>query len=259
MTFTASVKPLRNVFACGKLRRWECHRLKYGARIILLRGNADLVGNTVFGRGNQILCRTYDSYHRENTQGHRQISSVAICQLTVDSRAYRFRYFITGATAAASTLLLLFLYLGVENYGIYNVNYRRGGILAYAAGLGNLTIIRRISAALKGADGAFTTKKNNLLFKHGNSLKLLTSSAAKAGFKGYLDKESYGYRVKALIKSYGINSDIGGADAGALCAHRRRMLYNLATEIGENNLYVLEAVSVATGIKDSVGLDTNVL
>ena len=71
---TRSVSLLRGVIRWTKFGSWECHMPKYAARIVTLSAYALLVGYAIFCCVNEILCRTYNSYYREDTKRNTQVS-----------------------------------------------------------------------------------------------------------------------------------------------------------------------------------------
>ena len=58
----------------AKFTYGKCHMTEHGTGILFAGFNAFLIGNTILSGLDQILCRTYNAYHRENTQGNRQIA-----------------------------------------------------------------------------------------------------------------------------------------------------------------------------------------
>ena len=149
------------------------------------------------------------------------------------------------------------LYLAVEYYGIYHLYYRDGNVLRRAARLGNCAIIGSVGIALEHAYVALSAEENYALFKNCNSLKFLTSSAAKTRLKGDLDVELDANGIKAAVELDRIDGNIGPGNAGILCPDVRGMLNDIVSEVGKQNLHVLEAVAVAAGIEDAICLDAN--
>ena len=74
--------------------------------------------------------------------------------------------------------------LNVEYYRINHLYNGNRNVFTRATELGDCAVIRCVWTALENTYVAFTSVKNNSLFKHRDSVKFLTSSAAQAGFKG---------------------------------------------------------------------------
>ena len=92
------------------------HITECSAGVIVIRGNAFLFGDTIFCCINNILCCSYESYYRENTQGNGNISSLGITEGSI----YRCGNSGGDIVAATATTAMLFglTNLCAENYGV---------------------------------------------------------------------------------------------------------------------------------------------
>lgn len=256
ITLAAEVKLWRNIAGRAEFCGRERHILKYRAGVILLGRYAFLVGNAVLGGADKILCGTNDANDREDAERDGEISSRAVNESAVDLCGDRLGNVIAAATAATAAVVSL-AHLGRENDGVYYLNDRRGHVLRRAYRLGDSAVVREIRTALEHAYVALSAKENYALFKNCNSLEFLASSAAKTRLKGDLDVELDADGVKAAVELDRIDGNIGPGDTGILCPDVRGMLNDIVSEVGKQNLHVLEAVAVAAGIEDAICLDAN--
>ena len=95
----------------AKFPHGKRHGSKYVAGIILLNRRAFLFGNTILGCGNQILCGTNDSYHREDSERNGQILAalpLVKAKRRIEAICYRMRELpiLAAATAAANVSYL---------------------------------------------------------------------------------------------------------------------------------------------------------
>ena len=246
----------RSIAGRAKFGGGERHASEESAGIILFIGHAFLIGHTVFTRIDQILSGTNDAHYRKDSDGNRQIASVAVAQRTVQIALYAVRN-ISATAAASAAGLLRIVNLAVQNQGIHHLYDADGHVLRGTAGLGERAIVRRIGIALEDAYVALSAVENDSLLHHGNSVKLLASSAAQASLKADFDIELDGNGVKAAIEFYGIDSDIGPGDAGVSCADIGGMLQQLVSVVGQNHLNVLKTVPITAGIQNAIGINAN--
>ena len=91
--------------------------------IILLAADTFLIRHTVFGGLYQILSRSYDTNHRENTERNGQITPIGIVKRSVDLMNHTPGNIIT-ATATTAARILVLVYLAVQNNGIHHLYNR---------------------------------------------------------------------------------------------------------------------------------------
>ena len=241
-------------FACG-----ERHRAEYVAGIILLNGGAFLFGDAILGCGNEILCGTNDSYHREDSERNGQILAalpLVKAKRRIEAICYRMRELPILAAATAAALGRLFKDFRSEKNGINGLNDCGWHILFAAIGLGAAA---KMIAGIAPEDLclALTTVKNHALFKHCNTFKLLRSAAADASLKGQLDIKAYVDGIKASVKLNGINGNVRGNNGCTLCADRPRMLQHLVAEFGKVDAYSFKAIAITTGIHYTACINAN--
>ena len=164
---------------------------------------------------------------------------------------------IKTATAAMTAGILCLMHLAVQNNGIDHLHDCLGNILPCTAGLGKRTVIRRIRRALKDADITLAAVHDHLFLLDRNALKFLASTAAQAGLEGDLDIKLNGHGIKAAVKANRIDADIRPGNARVFRAYVGGVLQNIVSEIGQKHLDILKAVTIPTGIQDSIGLDAN--
>ena len=187
---------------------------------------------------------------------NQEILKIAMAQSAVDLCGDRLGNVVAAATTATAAVISL-AHLGRENDGIYYLYDRRGHVLRRAYRLGDSAVVREIGTALEHAYVALSSEENYALFKNCNSLKFLTSSATKTRLKGDLDVELDADGIKSAVELDRIDGNIGPGNAGILCPDVRGMLNDIVSEVGKQNLHVLEAVAVAAGIEDAICLDAN--
>ena len=256
ITFAAEVKLWRNIAGRAEFCGRERHILKYRAGVILLGRYAFLVGNTVLGGTDEILRGANYANDREDAERDGEISSRSVNESAVDLCGDRLGDVVAAATTATAAVVSL-AHLGRENDGVYYLNDRRGHVLRRAYRLGDSAVVREIRTALEHAYVALSAEENYALFKNCNSLEFLASSAAKTRLKGDLDVELDADGIKAAVEFHGIDGNIGPGNAGILCPDVRGMLNDIVSEVGKQNLHVLEAVAIAAGIEDAICLDAN--
>ena len=256
ITLAAEVKLWRNIAGRAEFCSRERHILEDGAGVIFLGRYAFLIGNAVFGCVDEILCGANDANDREDAKRDGEISSRAVNESSVDLCGDRLGNVCT-ATAATAAAVVSLAHLGRENDGVYYLYDRRGHVLRRAYRLGDSAVVREIRTALEHAYVALSAEENYALFKNCNSLEFLTSSTAKTRLKGDLDVELDADGIKAAVELDRIDGNIGPGDAGILRPDVRGMLNNIVSEVGKQNLHVLEAVAVAAGIEDAICLDAN--
>ncbi len=236
-----------------KFSRGECHIFKDGTGIILLGRYAHLIRNAIFRSVYKILCGSDYSYYRKDAQRYSQITSFGVRKVTVDSGGNALGNIVAAATAATAAIIC-FSDLAVENDGFYYLYDSGGNVLGSAAKLGDGTVVGSVTVALEYAHVALAAVEYHSLFKHRDALELLRFSAAKACLKGYLNVEFDINGIKSAVEFYRVYTDICPSDAGALGTHVCSMLDYIVSEVGQEHLYVLEAVFIATGIQNAVHL-----
>ena len=241
-----------------ELCSWERHGLEYTARVIVLGRNTFLIGHGIFCRIDKVLSGTNNSHHREKSDGDSKIlsASVTVIQNTVHPAGNGGRNVASG-TAAAMTFALGLHYASTENDRLNHIHHSRGKIFGACTRLGYCTIVgRRILGASEGADLVIAAEQHHALFQNGNTVKLLRMTSDTC-FKGQFDKEFDIDRVKSTVKSDRINGNVCGNKLGIANADRSCMLNDLVAEIGQKHADVFKAITVAAGIQNSIGLDTN--
>ena len=83
------------------------------------------------------------------------------------------------------------------------------------------------------------------------------SVQADAGLENELDVEADVNGVEAAIELDGVDPDVGPGNAGVLDPHLGGAVDDLPTQVGQKYADVLEAVAVAAGVQDAVGLHAN--
>jgi hypothetical protein len=234
-----------------KLPHRERHFAEYVAGIILLHGSAFLFGNAVLGCLHQILGRTYDANHREDTKRNGQITSaVTLVKIKgrIKSSAYRFGKITFLTTATAVTLGNLFHDPGAKNHGIHNLYDCGGNVSLTARGVGRRAKAITLGVTLENVDVALATVKDHPLLQHGNALQLLGTSTTNTSFQAKLYIKANGNRIKASVELDRIQADLCPNDLGALGANGARMLQNLISVSRKIHASLLKAIAVTAGI-----------
>lgn len=174
-------------FAHGKR-----HIIEDSARVILVSNYAFLIGHSVLGRIDQILCWANDPNDRENTDRNDEFSLVmiAVAEPAVYSECNIFGNILTAATTAARIAFVLFNDLGRKDNGVDNFYHCLGDVLFAAAGLGDAAEAIA-GGASEDAYVAFAAVKDDLLLYHRYTLKFLRASGREASFEKKLDVKSY--------------------------------------------------------------------
>ena len=128
--------------------------------------------------------------------------------------------------------------------------------LAFAVFLGR-TEGGTAALALEYADASFASEKNDLLFNCGKPVKALHIAGTYARLAGYFRIDLDRKLVEAAVEGDGIDVDVCPQNPGGFCAHRAGLVYNLLTEVGQKNSYILKAVLVTAGIEDTVCVDAD--
>jgi hypothetical protein len=230
---------------------------KYTAGIGSVVGNAFLVRYAVFGCLNHILRGSYKTNHREQYEGDAKISAIFIipiqhvtkvCTNTIGN--------IAGTAAATAAILHVFNNLHARHNRINYLNYSLRDISLTANRYGMSTEIVRAFAGLENADVAFASVQHYVFFKNSNSLKFLCT-AVDASLQCQLDIKANGNCIKATVKLYRINVNIGPSDLCALHSHIRSVFDNLLTVIIQVDPYVLKAITIPARIQNSVDFNAN--
>ena len=138
-----------------------------------------------------------------------------------------------------------------------NVHHRDRHVTALAAGAGLGAEIGDVGIALEDVDVALTAVENDVLFQHGNTVKVLASAAAHASLKIQLDVKTNVDRIETAVELYGVDMDGRPANRGALDTDATGALQDLVAEVSQKHPYVFKAVTVAAGIQNTIGLNAD--
>jgi hypothetical protein len=199
------------------------------------------------------LCRARQPNDRENTEGNGKISaSVAIGNRATHIRADRIRD-VTATAAAVAAADLLYHRTG-QHDRLYQLDDRRGCIAATVTQIGRCAEIGNAAITLEGVDRALAAIKDDLLIQNSDTVKLLRS-AADAGLKLQLDKETNTNGVKSTIELYVFQMDGRVSNRCTLNADRAGALNDFVAEITQKNAGILKAIPILAGIQDAICFD----
>ncbi len=228
--------------------------MEKSARIVLVGSYALLIGNTVLGGVNEILCGANYAHDRKYSDADKKVSvSVLFTKTAVKSYGNALGNVSALAARAARGAAYLFINACGKHDRIDNLNYRLGNVFSSAAGLGEIAEAIRARRASEYTYVALATVKNDLFLYHCNSLKFLASSLTYASLKYKLYKKSYSNGIKAFVETNGIDIYIRPSYRRLFSAYVARSFYNIVTHIGKVDANVLKAIAVAAGVKYSVG------
>ena len=240
-----------------ELRRRERHLAEHAARIGRVVAEAFLVGDAVFGRGNQILCGSDNANDREQTKGNGQVSTIFVTaaenavQIGVDTLGN-----VASTATAATALLHVLNNANAQHQRLDNLYDGFGHVCLAFCGHGTAAEITVVLTGLENADVAFATVQHHVLFQHRDALKLL-STAVDACLKHDVDIKTNRNGVKAVIELYGLNPDVRPTDFGAFDAHVGRVFNDLLSVIGQINADVFKAIPNSAGIQNAIGLNAD--
>ena len=232
------------------------HRERYGseeiAGVVVCRTATLLIGNAVIGSLHKKLSRSHYSDHRENTEGNiysRAGSSGT--KLTAENTVYHIGHLTAIASASTAATTATILDLGSENNRLYRFYDGSRVVIAYIIMIAHIAITVIGARGVRG-DISFTAVKNHILLKCGDTLEGLASAYTETRLKLKKDVISDIYLIKSVVEWDLINTDIGANDLGTLGSHIARGGKYLLTVGGEIHTGILEAISVATAVENSL-------
>lgn len=242
---------------CAEFTHGKRHGAKYVTGLILLNRHTFLFGDAALGCLDEILSGTNNANDREDAERHGQKSSAVMiveAKRRIEGSDDRLGKVVFLTAAATVAVLGIFHDLGSKQNGINDLYDRRRIIFLTAVGLG--TSAKAIAyVALEHTDVALATIEDDVLFQHGNALKLLRSSTANACLDANLYIKTNGNRKETTVELNGIDPNKGRNDLRTFCTDRRGVLQYFISEIGQIDTNVFKAIAVTTGIQHSVGVD----
>ncbi len=164
---------------------------------------------------------------------------------------------IHGATATAVVPRLY--HLGVEDYGVNCLKHRNGqicSVLALSSAVIGWAKARASFLALEYTYIAFAAEEDDLLLNNCNTFKFLNISGADASLAYDFCKYLYCELIEPTVKGYGIYIYIRPQYLCTLSPDCAGALYDLLTEAGQKNSYILKAILITARVKHAVCINT---
>ena len=198
----------------------KCHMLEHFAGIVGGGRNAFLFGDGIFRAVYEILrgaLNANDGEEAERDGKHLAVMLVRdpAVQTVADDLGKIFR-----AEMAVVVELAYVKNTGIENERIHDLKNGGGKIVSGAFRMTTAAEIRVGGIALEYIDVAFAAVENDLFLHYGNAVGLLCSAEASADLHGDLDIHGNADLIKAPVKGYVIDVDIGAEDLRAFGADR---------------------------------------
>ncbi len=158
-----------------ELANGKCHIVEYLAGIILISGDAFLVGNSVFSSTDKILCGTNDTNDGKDTDRNEKLpfGMVSVAYAALKARNDLFGNIVaTAATITARITLVLFNDLRRKYDWVNHFYHSLGDVFGAAAGLGGTAEVIT-GCTSEDADVTFAAVEDDLLFDYRHALKFL--------------------------------------------------------------------------------------
>ena len=126
-----------------------------------------------------------------------------------------------------------------------------------AAATGAEVVVHRMASEHSRAP--LSAEEGNSFLGDAQSLDLLRLAQRRAALDNQLHEEPDSHRIEAAVELNVVHREVSGDDLCAADAQCGCVLDNLLTYLGQKDADVLEAVLVAAGIHDAVGVDTHLL
>lgn len=236
-----------------KLVHGKRHVLEHLAWVIRRGRDAFLFGNGIFRAVNEILCRALDAHHGEEAEGDgEQLCCGLAANSAAETAANDIGQILCGDAGTAA-------FAGVhdlcaEDDGIYDLKHSAGKIGARDLRRSAAAEILLAELAFEDVDIALAAIKNNLLFHDGDTFDLLRSADAGTDLGGDLDIHGDAYLIKTPIEGNGVYVYVRADDLRTLRAYASASFQKVVASIRKINGDILEAVLVATAVKNSVGV-----
>jgi len=239
----------------------EAHFFEYAAGVSVCHG-----GGISFGKHK--LCRRYHKLNLSFHTDHREyaqrnvyaLGTQAFLKAAVKALSYYLGYAVAGETAMTEGAAF-FHKLGIEAYGVGNLNHYRGkrtfGVASHTIGIGAKIVVGGVGFEYRNI--LFAAEEYYLFVVSGNAFHFYGSAVSYADLQFDAEVVSYGYVVKTAVKGYLFYGYAGGYNIYAFRSHCRSVIYYVLHRVGKLNLKVLKAVFITGRIEYSVYTYANLL